>query len=197
MPNPLPSEFFGVYAAAHHNRDYFADVGEKAVFVKKKVLGSTADEWVTWVMIEDGDKSTNGDWEIPIRNFGGALADGQKSIEFKPTGVWGRFSKVSFTIEIKEPINLKKPAAATTTYSLTFELIKTEATNPAYGAPPSTDKKGTPVPFADDTFAPGVARKLAFDATTDTTTTTTDTSLLLGVGLMVVAVGFYGMSGKR
>ena len=44
------------------------------------------------------------------------------------------------------------------------------------------------------------AKKLVFDAITDTTAasgTTTDTSLLLGVGLMVVAVGFYGMSGKR
>ena len=205
MPDPLPSEFYGTYAAEHHNRDYFADVGEKAVFVHKKVLGRTSDEWFTWVMIGDGDKNTNGDWELPIQSFGsnpggGMLADGQKSIEFKPTGFFGGlFGKMSFTIEIKEEVRSQK-GASITTYNLTFELIKSEENNPAYAAPPSTDKKGSPIPYALDTFAPGVAKKLVFDAITDTTAasgTTTDTSLLLGVGLMVVAVGFYGMSGKR
>ena len=61
MPDPLPSDFYGVYAAEHHNIDYFADVGEKAVFVHKKTLGSTADEWVTHVMIGDVTKNMNGD----------------------------------------------------------------------------------------------------------------------------------------
>ena len=205
MPNPLPSEFYGLYAAEHHNRDYFANVGEKAVFVHKKTPGSTGDEWVTWVMIGDGDKNTNGDWEVPVQSWcgrqckGGALADGQKSIEFKPTGFWGSlFGSVSFTIEIKEPVNPKN-SAPITTYSLTFELFESEA---VYAALPSTDKKtGFPTPYAQDTFAPDVAKKLVgeFDATTASsdTTTTNDTPLLLGVGLMVVAVGFYGMSGKR
>ena len=208
MPGPLPSDFYGVYAAEHHNIDYFADVGEKAVFVHKKKPGSTEDEWVTWVTIGDGDKSTNGDWEIPVKSWcgqqckGGALADGQKSIEFKSTGFWGSlFGKVSFTIEIKEPVNPKNTAPITT-YSLTFKLFKSEATNPVYASPPSTNKKtGFPTPYAEDTFVTGVARKLVgeFDATTASsdTTTTNDTSLLLGVGLMVVVVGFYGMSGKR
>ena len=149
----MPSDFYGVYAAVHHNIDSFADVDKDTVFVHKKTLGSTADECVTHVMIGDGDKNMNGDWEAPIQSFGvnpggGMLADGQKSIEFKPTGVFGGlFGKVSITVEIKKPVNPKKPAPITT-YSLTFELFESEEHNPAYAAPPSTDKKGSPIPYA-------------------------------------------------
>ena len=59
-------------------------------------------------------------------------------------------------------------------------------------------KKGDPEQRDPGISAPGIAKKLDFDATTASSdTTTTNTPLLLGVGLMVVAVGFYGMSGKR
>ena len=59
-------------------------------------------------------------------------------------------------------------------------------------------KKGDPEQRDPGISAPGIAKKLDFDATTASSdTTTTNTPLLLGVGLMVVAVGCYGMSGKR
>ena len=136
MPNPLPSDFYGVYAAVHHNIDYFADVDKDTVFVHKKTLGSTADECVTHVMIGDGDKNMNGDWEAPIQSFGvnpggGMLAAGQKSIEFKPTGfLGGLFDKVSFTIEIKEPVNPMQEASSDHNIQFDLRLVRIRGAQP-------------------------------------------------------------------
>ena len=212
MASPLLPEFYGVYSAEHHNRDYYADVGQEAVFVHKKELGRTTDEWVTYAMIGDATKNARGDWEVPIKTFStdppATLAKGQTSLEFQPTGglltkiLMGR-SNVAFTIQITELVDPNKLNGGFTTYTLTFEMFQSEASNSAYASPPSTDKStGTPIPYSMDTFTPGVAKKLvgdfnATDSSADATTTTTNTPLLLGVALLVVAVGFYGMQGKK
>ena len=197
MPQPLDPTLYGKYAAAHGNRDYYADVGVKAIFVHKRTMLGDADEWVMWVMIGDATQNLNGHWEASIKShggdpFGGALADGQTDILFEPETFF-----THFTISIKEPVNSKTPKAGFAVHNLRFELFQSEETNSAYAAPPSTDKKtGTPIPYSEDMFSPGVAKKLVgdFNATdSSSNSTTTNTPLLLGVGLLVVAVGFYGM----
>lgn len=186
---------YGKYSVAHGDDEYYADVGRGSVWVTKV----TNDAWVLVVTIDDPTQDLNGDYIAQVLKKeplgAGDLAHGQPELKFTPERIFG-FKAPTFTIEIKELVDPKKPAGAFHTYKLAFEMFESEKDNPIYDKA-STTKKGDPVERDPGRFAGGVARKLAgeFNATdpSSDTNTTTNTPLLLGVGLLVVAVGFYGM----
>ena len=192
---PSFADTYGKYSVVHGDDEYYADVGRGSVWVSKE-----NDAWVLVLTIGDATADVNGDYVAPVHKHAahgaGDLADGQPELTFTPAVF---YRSATFTIDIKELVDPKNPAGGFHTYKLAFELLESETDNPIYDQL-STTKKGDPAPRDPGTFVTGVARKLAFDATPDTTAssgTTTDTPLILGVGLIVVAMGFYGMSGKR
>ena len=191
------ADTYGKYSVVHGNDEYYADVGRGSVWVTKE-----NDAWILALTIGDATEDLNGNYTAPVLKKAalgaGDLADGQPELLFAPHPHWMGWKPASFTIEIKELVDPKKPSGSFHTYKLAFELFESEKDNPVYDKL-STDKKGDPAQRDPGIFSPDVAKKLVFNATdttdmTDTTGTTTSANmpLLLGVGLMVVAVGSMG-----
>jgi hypothetical protein len=201
--------FWGEYAFTliddnGHDRDYFAEVGTDGIYIVKHEYGSTDAEWALWVwftmpMKQDG--LTN-EYTIPTGQTahdakGGKYASGQTLVLFLENE-YGP-DQHAFLVAVDEtmaPDMMYHPIN-----SMKFQLFKHHESTPSYAAPkspaPGTPKTAPmPSPYSNDlsSYVPGMPWKLSFDDKPDApSTSASNTPLLLGVGLMVVAVGFYGM----
>ena len=186
-------------------RDYIAEVGTDAIIIVKRKFGSTDAEWMVWVFFDSPMKQDKLSNQYGIRTgkvvhetHGGTYATGQSLVLFFADES-GR-EEHTFLVAIDQtmaPDMIHHPLN-----SMEFKMFEPAGTTPAYATPRKSPAPGTPKtapmpasampsPYTD------ITKKLSFDDE-PIPPSSTNTALLAAVGLMVVAVAFYGMKkGKR